>query len=293
MKTARTKLDKEKEACESVTETFDVVCDLMSFKSVEAAAEEVNKICGERGGLNVLANNAGISDKDMRTEDGFDTTMQVNHLSQYLLTKLTFPALQQAYDAGQEVRICQHSSTGRNLFHGILQPKYFKKSAPGTLGGNSFFAGFFRYHQTKLANSCFVLRLYEELKAQGYDTEHFKSVAAEPGAASTEFVDKSADIVGRFEYFMLVWATRIALTLFGYQSAADGSLCLVEACFGNEVKSGDFFMPQHGFYGNPLRVIGEGKLTKNARSKERPTLKESNQKVVWEASIDACGKLFA
>ena len=202
MKTARSNLEQEKETCESATEIFDVVCDLMSFKSVEAAAEEVNKICGERGGLNVLANNAGISDKDVRTEDGFDTTMQVNHLSQYLLTKLTFPSLQQAYDAGQEVRICQHSSAARNHFRGNLQPKYFQKSVPGTLGGNSLTVGLFRYHQTKLANSCFAIRLHEELKAHGYDTERFKSLAVEPGAASTELSGKSADLVGRFESFM-------------------------------------------------------------------------------------------
>merc|ERR1712014_557711 len=82
-----------------------ISCDLMSLKSVRAAAKEVERVAGKYGGLDVLANNAGIiAMSDVRTEDGFDVQMQVNHLSHFLLTSLLMPSLEKAAAARGEAR---------------------------------------------------------------------------------------------------------------------------------------------------------------------------------------------
>lgn len=61
------------------------------------AAAEINKIALEKGGLNVLACNAGImAFDDDRTVDGFNVEIQACHLSHCLLTKACMESLEQA-----------------------------------------------------------------------------------------------------------------------------------------------------------------------------------------------------
>lgn len=140
-----------------------VACDLMSYESTRTSAVQVEELVQEYGGLDVLANNAGImAFPDKRTDDGFDVQMQTNHLSHFLLTKLLLPSLEAAANSRGEARIVQHSSNARNLSmrqllfsrtDGSLEEAYFEKSDPQTLGGDSTTANFTRYHMTKLANT--------------------------------------------------------------------------------------------------------------------------------------------
>merc|ERR1711963_932280 len=110
-------------------------------------------------GLDVLCNNAGImATKDEATEDGFDTQMQTNHLSHFLLTAELFPLLEKAANANGEARVVNHSSIARYSPAQPLEAKYFGKNG-GKLGGDAdaccrpFSGGRWkRYQQTKLAN---------------------------------------------------------------------------------------------------------------------------------------------
>ena len=84
---------------------------------------------------------------------GYDTQMQTNHLSHFLLTKELFPLLEKAAKARGEART-KHSSGARKFPSSSLQAKYLGKNG-GNLGGNGnsmLFGGgrWQRYHQVPL-----------------------------------------------------------------------------------------------------------------------------------------------
>ena len=88
---------------------------------------------------------------------GYDTQMQTNHLSHFLLTKELFPLLEKAAKAKGEARVVNHSSSARKMPSTPLQSKYLGKNG-GNLGGNGnsfIFAGarWQRYHQVLLRPS--------------------------------------------------------------------------------------------------------------------------------------------
>ena len=113
----------------------NVECDLQNFASVRQAVGEIK---AKYQKIYCLCNNAGImAQPDEATVDGYDTQMQTNHLSHFLLTAELFPLLEaEAKDTG-DARIVNHSSMGRDhTQHKGLEEKYFGKNG-GNLGGNS------------------------------------------------------------------------------------------------------------------------------------------------------------
>merc|ERR1712232_744150 len=117
--------------------------------------------------------NAGImGTADEATKDKYDTQMQTNHLSHFLLTAKLFPLVVAASEEYGDARLVQHSSLARNATeHGKLEEKYLGPNG-GNLGGDEGLgkAGFrnppfYRYSQTKLANSVFSQALHEKLQA--------------------------------------------------------------------------------------------------------------------------------
>ncbi len=68
--------------------------DFASLRQVRAMAE---RILAAHPAIDLLVNNAGlIMTHRVTTEDGFETTWQVNHLAPFLLTNLLLPALKAA-----------------------------------------------------------------------------------------------------------------------------------------------------------------------------------------------------
>jgi NAD(P)-dependent dehydrogenase (short-subunit alcohol dehydrogenase family) len=71
-----------------------LIADLASLRQVRALGARFRK---EFGALDVLINNAGVFlPERTQTEDGFETTYQVNYLSHFLLTQLLLEPLEQA-----------------------------------------------------------------------------------------------------------------------------------------------------------------------------------------------------
>jgi len=284
---AQADADLKKRAPPGVS-VFTVPCDLQNISEVRQAASSVNDISARFGGLDVLALNAGVMDQpDDRTLDGFDVTMQTNHLSHFLLTKLLLPSLQAAAGSRDEVRVVSHSSLCRGTSSSLCggspaNETYYLKSAPGSLGGNSPAAGE-RYHQTKLANIVFAMALHKKFaSAPGFS--NFKALSAAPGFSDTSL---KVPVPKWFEHF-------IAL------SAPDGSCSLLTAMFAASARSGDFYEPSELLTGPPVKVIDRGtplpvhfaSIRHLAGIRDTELCSTSTMAAVWNDSETGLGEKF-
>ena len=219
-------------------------CDLQSFDSVRKAISEIKSKYTK---IYCLANNAGImATPDEATVDGYDTQMQTNHLSHFLLTAELLPLLEAYAKENGDARVVNHSSIGRlGTKNKCLEKPYLEKNG-GNLGGNSVTAMgggacYERYYQTKLANSVFTYGLHNVLKEKG---SKVKSIAAHPGVSSTSLATHL--VQGCFGQFMV---NRILTPLF-FQSAEDGAAGLLYGMMHPKAESGILYGPaKDGFRG--------------------------------------------
>jgi NAD(P)-dependent dehydrogenase (short-subunit alcohol dehydrogenase family) len=223
-----------------------IECDLQDFASVRKAAKEIKETLGYKS-IYCLSNNAGIMavDDTITKTDGFEVQMQTNHLSHFLLTKELFPLILAGSKEYGDARIVQHSSMARHATPSNgLEEKYFtKQEKDGQLGGNEvtgFLKGgnWYRYYQTKLANSVFTQCLHDKLVAAGENNEECKnilSLCAHPGGSNTSLVNHLS-----FGFFMS------AIFSFLMQSAADGSMGLLKGMMDTKenVKCGTLYGPK-------------------------------------------------
>jgi NAD(P)-dependent dehydrogenase (short-subunit alcohol dehydrogenase family) len=251
----------------SKTTVETIPCDLQDFSSVRAAAE---KIKADHEAIDVLCNNAGVMAlEDKATKDGYDVQMETNHLSHFILTKELYPLLKRAQELRGEARIVHHSSGARKM-GAPLKAEYFGKNG-GNLGGNGasmIFGGarWVRYHQTKLANSVFTKALADKLGDSG-----IKAVVAAPGVSSTNLTVNTSQDGGMGSG---VWFMRFS------QSAEDGTMPVLAACFDPSTNNGDFWEPKNrGNMIGPAVKVPWDKLSKDPES----------AKLLWKESEKACG----
>ncbi|CAE6909257.1 unnamed protein product [Symbiodinium natans] len=252
-----------------------IECDLQDFASVRKAASEIKSKYSK---LYCLANNAGIAASvDKATKDGYDTQMQTNHLSHFLLTAELFPLLEaQAKETG-DARIVNHSSMGRlHTEHKGLEEKYFGKNG-GNLGGNSItlMGGgcFFRYFQSKLANSVFTYALHEKLKARG---SKVRAVCAHPGGSDTH-LDQNMVQLSCWEDMILKFVMKFLI-----QSPEDGTMGLLLCMASPDAQSGVLYGPKDsGIYGPAVPNPTEAYETD-----------ASAQEMLWRTSEEATGIKF-
>jgi len=213
-----------------------VECDLQDFSSVRGAATQIKNEYKE---LYCLCNNAGImATPDEATVDGYDTQMQTNHLSHFLLTAELMPLLKAGAEKFGDARIVNHSSEARHMtVNKGLEEKYFQKNG-GNLGGNELklFAGpcFHRYHQTKLANSVFHYALHEKLQAK---KSKIKAICAHPGGSATYLGDHMK--FGFFSKMMIA-----LLTTFVVQTPEDGTMGILKGMASPNAKAGVLYGPK-------------------------------------------------
>ena len=254
-----------------------IECDLQSFTSVRTACEKLREACKEDG-VYALINNAGImAMPDEATEDGFDTQMQTNHLSHFLLTKEIFPLLEKAAEVHGDARIVNHSSMAR-LAVKKLESKYLEANG-GDLGGNGssmFFKGarWVRYSQTKLANAAFTAALHHRLRDK---ESKVKALVAHPGWANTELQVTTNKAGG-----MGSWGSVIAK--FVSQSEEDGTLGILSCAVLPEAKCGEFYGPGLGM----MASKGEAKADAMEPKYDNP----ETRNMLWEKSCEAIGSEF-
>ena len=252
-------------------------CDLQSFDSVRSAASQLQTVCQESG-IYALINNAGImAMPDEATEDGFDTQMQTNHLSHFLLTKEVFPLLEKGAETHGDARIVNHSSMARKSVK-RLKAKYLEKNG-GNLGGDSaslLFMGarWVRYGQTKLANAAFTAALHQKLTAKN---SKVKAIVAHPGWANTE-LQVTTNERGGMASWVSVFAKMIS------QSEEDGTLGILCGAVLPEAQSGEFWGP------------GMGMAASKGNAKAYPLEKQYNNpdtiELLWSKSCAAIGADF-
>ncbi len=140
--------------------------DLASLRNVRAFAAAFNERFGK---LQVLVNNAGlIFDRRVETEDGFETTFQVNHLGPFLLTNLLLDKLKASAPA-RVVNVSSVTHRGVTLDFDDLQSEQSYSSMRV-------------YGKSKLCNVLFTRELARRLDGTGVTTN-----SLHPGTVRTGF----------------------------------------------------------------------------------------------------------
>jgi NAD(P)-dependent dehydrogenase (short-subunit alcohol dehydrogenase family) len=128
-----------------------VTGDFGSLKQVKALAKDVDQRV-ER--LDVLINNAGVwMNERVLTEDGIETTFQVNHLAPFLLTNLLLPLLRRSAPA-RVVTVASQLHKRGQLHLDDLQLVHS-------------YSGYTAYTQSKICNVLFAHTLAERLRGSG------------------------------------------------------------------------------------------------------------------------------
>ncbi|MBD8660365.1 SDR family NAD(P)-dependent oxidoreductase [Frigoribacterium sp. CFBP 8754] len=150
---------------------------LADFTDLAAVRSLGEQLLADHPRIHVLANNAGgLMPERGTTGDGFETTLQSNHLAAFLLTSILLPRLTEtAQDVPPgAVRIVQTSSAG-NLM-GRVDLDDLDSSRGPWLGGMR------AYGTSKLANVLFTRELARRLRGTAVD-----AFAFHPGFVASSF----------------------------------------------------------------------------------------------------------
>lgn len=152
-----------------------VYADLSSLNQVRNLTENILK---NYSTLDVLINNAGIYMKErMLSEDGYEMTFAVNHLSHFLLTNLLLDLLKQSNDG----RIVNVSSVAHQN----------AKLDWNNLNAEKSFSAYGAYSLSKLGNVLFSNELAMRLKGT-----NLKSNSLHPGVITTKLLRAGFNISG-------------------------------------------------------------------------------------------------
>lgn len=150
--------------------------DLLILKGVRGAAETLK---GRLKGIDVLINNAGAAfiRRDV-TEDGFEQTFALNHLSYFLMTALLLDLLK-AVPSARVVSVASGAHFGAKLDLGDLQ-------------NAQSYSGWRAYQQSKLANIYFTYELARRLQGTKVTAN-----CLHPGFVASRFGDNNSGIVAK------------------------------------------------------------------------------------------------
>lgn len=168
------------EAVASQTSAEYFIADFARLGDVRALATRIADTL-DGGPIDVLANNAGgIFGDPARTADGYEKTLQVNHLAPFLLTNLLLPQLLAGHAS-----VVNTSSVGHRIFGHI---------DINDLNNAKKFSANKAYGDAKLANVLFAEQLHARYHGQG-----LSAVAFHPGNVRTSFASDSTSLM-RFIY---------------------------------------------------------------------------------------------
>jgi retinol dehydrogenase-12 len=141
--------------------------DLASIKSIQSF---VNTLQKRKIEISILINNAGVlSTSYQETIDGFELTVGVNYIGQYLLTRLLLPRISKGIG-----RIINISSIMYRL--GRVDANFFQCR-------NKPYRGFHTYADSKLALLLFSLELAEQIDHDGITVN-----SVDPGIVNTNMI---------------------------------------------------------------------------------------------------------
>jgi NAD(P)-dependent dehydrogenase (short-subunit alcohol dehydrogenase family) len=169
--------------------------------------------------VDVLVNNAGgIFGDRARTVDGFEKTLQVNHLAPFLLTNLLMPAL-----LAGDASVINTSSAAARLFGNIDLED---------LNNDRRFSANKAYGDSKLANVLFTKELHRRFHADG-----LSAAAFHPGPVATGFASDSTSVM-RWIYQTPL---RHVAGLISPDAGAQTLIWLAETTPGTDWQSGEFY----------------------------------------------------
>lgn len=156
------------------------IADFARLDEVRRLAHELQEAL-DGDGIDVLANNAGgVFGDPAPTVDGYEKTIQVDHLAPFLLTNLLLPQLKQ----GRAAVIATSSIANRIYGHLDVDD----------LDNRRRFSANKAYGDAKLANILFTTSLHAKFHDQG-----ISAVAFHPGVVRTNFAADSTSAM-RFIY---------------------------------------------------------------------------------------------
>ncbi|KAK9456484.1 hypothetical protein V1511DRAFT_286770 [Dipodascopsis uninucleata] len=204
-------------------------CDFMDLKTVVKAVEDFKS---REPKLDILINNAGSMYAPYKeSEDGFETTLQVDYIAPYLLTRL----LMESLDASPSPRVINVTSIVHYLCPG------FNFSNPNLLMSPEFVIGGFRYAQAKLA----IIMFTKEIARQH---PNVISMAVHPGVIpGTSFYQhllESDEFFGLVKYIARV--LDMTLSPFFGVSIEEGSFTNLFCALSDKIThsdSGGYFGP--------------------------------------------------
>ena len=177
--------------------------------------------------IDVLANNAGgLMGPRTLTVDGFEQTLQVNHLAPFLLTHLLMEPLLAA-----RARVIATSSVAARLF-GHLDL--------ADLGNERAYSARAAYGDSKLANVLFTRELHRRFHGDGLTTAAFH-----PGVVATNFAADTHDSL------RWLYRTPLARLLTSPGRGADTLVWLATAQPGTHWRSGGYYEKRRGARTNP------------------------------------------
>lgn len=192
------------------------IADYSRLEDVRRLAKELNRSY-ER--IDVLANNAGgIFGERRVTSDGYEQTLQINHLAPFLLTHLLMPTL-----IASEASVIATSSDAAGLLGRIdlsdLDYAHRKYSSARA------------YADAKLANIMFTVELHRRFNDQGVRTASFH-----PGTVATNFAADGPRSSG------LIYKNPLVRALISSPNkGASQLLKLVSGTAGSQWESGAYF----------------------------------------------------
>lgn len=223
--------------------------DLADLASVRRAAD----IAAREPRLDVLVNNAGVMVPPlMRTAQGFELQIGVNHLGPFALTGLLLPKLAEASAPRVVVTASLAHKRGNINFDDLQAERGYNRGQ--------------RYADSKLANMLHFTELDARLRAAGSPV---RAIGCHPGVAATELMRH----LGPFRVFTPL------LSVF-LNSAEKGAWPALQAATDPAAQGGDYYGSQ---------ALGEmrgssGHATRTVRSR-----REDLRTRLWDVSVALTG----
>ncbi|KAI8062896.1 hypothetical protein BC940DRAFT_308002 [Gongronella butleri] len=196
--------------------------DLASFKSVTAFAEAYQARFDK---LDILLNNAGYlcTEGWTVTEDGLETTFQINYAGNVLLTLLLLPVLQKSAPS----RVVNVSSDAHRFIFSLNTKDYNDKAK---------YSKMMSYGRSKFALTMFTTELARRLKKHDIKGVYVNSL--HPGSVQTDMLDK----VSGYEFLQ-----GIVRFLSGSIKPDQGALTQLYVAVSPEIEqkelTGEYFVP--------------------------------------------------